>query len=449
VPPQAAHFFNQIRFRGADLLVSDERFKVSYPYRPSAAASAVPPPRGLGGGVGAGALGGIAHPPEDRSLNWPKLIRGILNKPARLELVFQPIVSLAEAEIVGYEALARFPGPTAVSPDRWFAAADELGLGAELESLVVSRCLELRTSLPPNCFLTINVSPHLVTEPALANVLLSAGDLAPLVLELTEHQAVQDLRPLVSLRDVLAERGAFIALDDAGSGYSGLHQIATLRPHLIKLDRVLVADIDRDEIKLALAELLGQFASRLDAWLLAEGVETWGELEAFLRLGVPLGQGYLLGRPAPPWAELDPLIASRLRASNARVHLTEQVASLVESVPVEGKEALSGRIGMRLDSLGRPATLLLPAPDGRPGPHRVSAVSLRVPASASVVETAQRLVNRPESQRFDPVVCVDDEGQSIGIIRVERILMRLAELNAPQPEAHGAAIRGLLNETAR
>ncbi|MDT5025091.1 MAG: hypothetical protein QOE61_1517, partial [Micromonosporaceae bacterium] len=334
--------------------------------------------------MGAGARAGIAHPPEDRSLNWPKLIRGILSKPARLELVFQPIVSLAEAEIVGYEALARFPGSTPVSPDRWFAAADELGLGAELESVVVSRCLELRTSLPPNCFLTVNVSPHLLTEPALANVLLSAGDLAPLVLELTEHQAVQDLRPLVSLRDVLAERGAFIALDDAGSGYSGLHQIATLRPHLIKLDRVLVADIDRDEIKLALAELLGQFASRLDAWLLAEGVETWGELEAFLRLGVPLGQGYLLGRPGAPWAELDPLIASRLRASNARVHLTEQVASLVESVPVEGKEALSGRIGMRLDAFGRPATLLLPPHDGRPGPHRVSAVSLRVPSSASV-----------------------------------------------------------------
>jgi EAL domain-containing protein (putative c-di-GMP-specific phosphodiesterase class I) len=392
---------------------------------------------------------GIAHPPEDRSLNWPKLVRGILHKPARLELVFQPIVSLAEAEIVGYEALARFPGPTAVSPDRWFAAADQLGSGAELESVVVSRCLELRSTLPPNCFLTLNVTPHLLTEPALANVLLSAGDLAPLVLELTEHQAVHDLRPLVSLRDVLAERGARIALDDAGSGYSGLHQIATLRPHLIKLDRVLVADVDHDEIKLSLAELLGQFAGRLDAQLLAEGVETWGELEAFLRLRVPLGQGYLLGRPAPPWAELDPLVASRLRASNARVHVTEQVAGLVECVPVEGKAALGGRIGIRLGSVGRPAALLLPPPGGQPGPHRLSAVSLRVPSSATVVETAQLLVDRPESQRFDPVACVDDDGQLVGIIRVERILMRLAELNALQPKPKTPAIRGLLTETAR
>lgn len=389
----------------------------------------MPPPRGL------------VRPPEDRSLNWPKLIRGVLGKPARLELVFQPIVSLGDATIVGYEALARFPDTPAITPDRWFAAADDLGRGAELESVVVSRCLELRSTLPPNCFLTVNVSPHLLTEPALANVLLSAGDLAPLVLELTEHQAVRDLHPLISLRDVLAQRGAHIALDDAGSGYSGLHQMATLRPHLIKLDRVLVANIDRDEIKLALAELLGQFAGRLDAWLLAEGVETWGELDAFLRLGVPLGQGYLLGHPAPPWVELDPLIAERLRTGNARVHLTEHVASLVETIPLEGHEDLVGRIGLRTDGSGRPAALLLPVPDGAQPGHRASPVSMRVPPSASVIEVAQRLVNRPEGQRFDPLLCIDGDGRALGIVRVERILLRLAELKNPHPEPAAAALR--------
>ena len=393
----------------------------------------------------------MASAPDDCSLNWPKLIRGILNKPSRLDLVFQPIVSLADAEIVGYEALARFPDSPALTPDRWFAAADDLGRGAELEAVVVSRCLELRSTLPSNCFLTVNVSPHLLTEPALANVLLSAGDLAPLVLELTEHQAVRDLHPLVSLRDVLAERGAYIALDDAGSGYSGLHQMATLRPHLIKLDRVLVADIDRDEIKLALAELLGQFAGRLDAWLLAEGVETWGELDAFLRLGVPLGQGYLLGHPAPPWAALDPLIVSRLRTSNARVHLTDHVASLLESIPVEGKADVTGRLGLRLDAAGRPAMLLLPQTDsgstGGATSHRTSAVSLRVPPSASVIEVAQRLVNRPEGQRFDPLVCVDGDGRALGIIRVERILVRLAELNGPHQEMPASALQVKAPET--
>jgi EAL domain-containing protein (putative c-di-GMP-specific phosphodiesterase class I) len=63
-----------------------------------------------------------------------------------------------------------------------------------------------------------------------------------------------------------------------------------------------VAGADTDEVELALAPLLGEFGGRIDAWLLAEGVETWGEVEAFVRLCVPLAQGWLLGRPAPPWA---------------------------------------------------------------------------------------------------------------------------------------------------
>lgn len=239
-----------------------------------------------------------------------------------------------EATIVGYEALARFAGQPGLTPDRWFAAADALGCGAELEALVVVHRLALRSELPPDCFLTVNVSPHLLTEPALADPLL-AGDLTPLVLELTEHQQISDLRGLLHLRDRLTDRGALLALDDAGSGYSGLQQMTRLRPHLIKLDRALVEDADADETKLALAELLGEFAGRMDAWLLAEGVETWAELEAFLRLKVPLAQGFLLGRPAPPWAPLDPVPAQRLRAMAARTQLTDHIASLVETAPDE------------------------------------------------------------------------------------------------------------------
>lgn len=362
---------------------------------------------------------------------WAGVVHGVLRDPSRLTLVFQPIVGLHEAVVVGYEALARFPELPGTTPDRWFAAADALGCGAEMEALVVRRCLELRTRMPADCFLTVNVSPHLLTEPALADLLLGAGDLSPLVLELTEHQEVADLRPVVELRDRLAAQGALLALDDAGSGYSGLQQMTRLRPHLIKLDRALVADVDHDETKLALAELLGQFAGRLDAWLLAEGIETWGELEAFVRLGVPLAQGYLLGRPGPPWVQLDPVVAARLGACSARAELVEHVVSLVEQVAVEGRDPVAPEdLGLRLDDLGRPVALLLPRRRGQDGPpaHRVAPVSLRVPASAGVVDVAQRLVARPEHCRFDPVVCVDERGRAVGVIRLERILLRLAEL---------------------
>jgi hypothetical protein len=146
------------------------------------------------------------------------------------------------------------------------------------------------------------------------------------VLELTEHHAVGDLRPLIDLRDRLRAKGALLALDDAGSGYSGLQQITQFRPQLIKLDRALVTGADGDEVKLALVEMLGEFGGRIDAWLLAEGIETWGELQAFLRLRVPLGQGWLLGRPGPPWVQLDPEVRDRLRRQAAQALLTGEPA---------------------------------------------------------------------------------------------------------------------------
>lgn len=367
-----------------------------------------------------------------RPPDWGELVHGVLAEPDRLVLVFQPIVGLQEGVIVGYEALSRFTGPPGLTPDLWFAAADELGLGAELEALVIARCLQLRPDIPPDCFLTVNVSPHLITEPVITDLLLAAGDLRPIVLELTEHQQAADLRPLITLRDTLSARGVLLALDDAGAGYSGLQQMTRLRPNLIKLDRALVTDADTDEVKLALAELLGEFAGRIDAWLLAEGVETWAELEAFLRIGVPLAQGFLLGRPAPPWARLDPATAARLQVAAARSRLIEHVASLVEVVAVEGREPLQPeRVAMRVDGLGRPVAVLVPRRRQEDGPgHRVAPVSLRVPSSADVIDVARRVVARPHHLRFDPVVCVDEQGRGVGVIRMERLILRLAELKS-------------------
>jgi hypothetical protein len=220
-------------------------------------------------------------------------------------------------------------------------------------------------------------------------------------------------------------------VDDAGSGYSGLQQIAAIKPQLVKLDRAIVAGVDGDEVKLALTELLGEFAGRIDAWLLAEGIEAWGEVEALLRLGVPLGQGWLFGRPGPAWPRLDPGVAAPLRFRSARAHMVEHVASLVEQVPVEGGPSggavPGGQPGLRVDSLGRPLALLLPHRRGDDGPgHRIAPVSLRVPALAGVREVARRAAARPEHSRFDPIVCVDDVGVAIGVVRMERLLLRLA-----------------------
>ena len=379
-------------------------------------------------------------PPPAPAIDWAAELDRLATDPDTLRLVFQPIVDVARGVIAGYETLARFRSadgsPSPATPDRWFAAADAAGIGARVEALVVARCLQLRADLPPNCFLTVNVSPHLLTEPELADLLLGAGDLSPLVLELTEHQAVADVRPLLAVQDALRDRGALVALDDAGSGYSGLQQLTAFRPQLIKLDRALVDGADADPVKLALATLLGEFGARIDAWLLAEGVETWGEMDAFSRLGVPLAQGFLLGRPAPPWSSLDPAVADRLRRSHAQGLLRENIASLVERVELVAGDAEPSGPGpaVRVDGLGRPVAVLLPLRRGndRPG-HRAAPVSLRAAASTGVAELARRVVTRPEDTRFDPVVCVDDVGAVLGVVHVEHLLTRLAEQDDRRP----------------
>jgi len=89
-------------------------------------------------------------------------------------LVFQPIVDLRRGVVAGYEALSRFPGPPAAPPDVWFAQAEALGVGAALEARVVRAALAARDRLPDDCFLTVNVSPHLLHSSELLAA-LSAG----------------------------------------------------------------------------------------------------------------------------------------------------------------------------------------------------------------------------------------------------------------------------------
>jgi EAL domain-containing protein (putative c-di-GMP-specific phosphodiesterase class I) len=354
--------------------------------------------------------------------------RPLLSDPDDLTLVFQPIVDLAGATVAGYEALARFPGTA--GPDVWFAAAAQAGVAAELEALAIHKALAVVPSLPVNTFLTVNVSPHLLGSGPVRDALGTRPDLHRVVIELTEHTPVDDLDLLRRQCDELRMRGALIALDDAGSGYSGLQQLAALRPQVVKLDRALVSDADTDPVRVALAEMLGEFAGRIDAWLLAEGIETAAELAAFARLGVPLAQGWLLGRPGPGFAPLAPETATLVRAHVARARLSDSVASLLRPVrqvsPHENSPAVPPAV--LTGQQGEPTGLLLADP--RTAEVYTAPVSLRVHASDDVGDTLRRALTRPPAQRFDPVVCTDPTGTVLGLLRVED----LASAAAPVPD---------------
>jgi len=207
---------------------------------------------------------------------------------------FQPILDLASGATVGHEALTRFHDGT--RPDRRFADAEAVGLGLELESACLSAAVSASPQLPGAGFLSLNVSPALLLERRrLRQCLRGRG--RPVVLEVTEHVAIEDYS---AIRAAVSSLGSDvrIAVDDAGAGFASFRHILELRPDFVKLDIGLVRDIDRDDVRQALVAGIVYFARKSGCQLIAEGIETPGERDQLRSLGVELGQGYLLGRPA-------------------------------------------------------------------------------------------------------------------------------------------------------
>ncbi|WP_223385611.1 sensor domain-containing phosphodiesterase [Oricola cellulosilytica] len=213
-------------------------------------------------------------------------------------IAYQPIWNLNPLRPVGMEALCRFDENSGQTPDIWFREADEAGLGAELEMAVIRKALESLPSLPEDVYLSVNASPGMVAGDTFAGMLESLP-LKRVVLEITEHARVEDYRALDRVLAPLRASGLRVAVDDAGAGYASLQHIVQLRPNLIKLDMTLTRDIDKDRARRSLAAALIFFAAETGTRIVAEGIETEGELNSLMALGVASGQGYLLGRPVP------------------------------------------------------------------------------------------------------------------------------------------------------
>jgi PAS domain S-box-containing protein len=207
--------------------------------------------------------------------------------------VFQPIVDLASSEIRGYEALTRFADGT--SPDVRFEQAHRLGLGLDLEAACLKAAFAAAEDLPLGAWLNVNVSPEVVLA-GIVGGLLPTGPRA-VVLEVTEHQVITDYESFRRAVDPFRDR-VTIAVDDAGAGFASLRHIVELAPSMVKLDRSLVEGIGEDSSRQAVVSGMVLFAKAAGLILLAEGIETVDELDALRRLGVQLGQGYLLGMPA-------------------------------------------------------------------------------------------------------------------------------------------------------
>jgi EAL domain-containing protein (putative c-di-GMP-specific phosphodiesterase class I) len=230
------------------------------------------------------------------------------------KIAYQPIVTLATGELHEYECLFRPDMPMLPqSISSVVQAAINTDRGVELDVYIVTTVLEqvgafeatARAAGRPPRHYAINLMPSSLLHPAFeaasigARVRAAGLDPRQITIECTEQQSVSDIGALQRQVRTLRKMGFGFAVDDAGAGYASFALIAALRPTVIKIDRDIVVGIGHDDAKQALVEAFVSFGRRIGALLLAEGIERRADMFALTTLGVDLGQGFLLGKPAP------------------------------------------------------------------------------------------------------------------------------------------------------
>lgn len=368
------------------------------------------------------------------AVDWPDQLSEVLGSPDAPGVAFQPIIDLERGVAAGYEALARFddaPG----GPQTWFAAAARHGFTPRLEAAALRRTVARRAELPESCFLAVNLSPEALAAPEVREVLREHGDLGGLVIELTEQTRIRDYDALAEALAPWRAAGAMLAVDEGGEGYSSLRQVMALRPEFVKLDRALLSNVDRDEAKAAAIEALGTLADRMDAWLVAEGVERLEEVDALVRLRVPMAQGFAIASPAPTMEAVPAELTERVRALGGMRRAGPGVFALLDRLEPALTTAGGEEVAERLAADPDLDFLPLCDEDGRPvgivrrptSPGMAPAVTppMRIDVTSSISEVARRAMTRPPEERFTPLICTDARGRYLGLLRVERLVEAL------------------------
>lgn len=379
----------------------------------------------------------------------------------RLGAVYQPIVDLSSGAIMAWEALARGPQDSPFhSPSVLFDFAEEAGQVFHLERACREAAIRDLGGLGPDQRLFLNIHPRTLVSPDFSPGetlgLLERSGMSPrqVVFEITERHCVKDFTLFHRTLEHYRSQGYQVAVDDVGTGYSGLWSIAEIRPDFLKIDMSLVRNIDTNPVKRALLETFVAFADKIGCRLIAEGVETVGELSTLVHLGVHYGQGYHLSRPAHPKPSLvtplprrglsrGALASLELKCSLPLREVTEPAQVVRPGTPVNevrqllhGSEAISAVVVVEDE---RPQGLVMShhldrALSTRYGlslyEHRdvtriMDPAPLAAEADTPVEVVARKAMGREKFKIYDHIV-VTDRGRYAGIASVQRILDTLA-----------------------
>ncbi|MBE7163171.1 MAG: EAL domain-containing protein [Williamsia herbipolensis] len=342
------------------------------------------------------------------------------------QVVYQPILDVARGVAAGFQAQVHLDRAGDVDP--FFPSPidrDEDGL---LTAEVARTALAAFESLPPNTFLSLPVCARVAASPRVRGVLRRQGKLSGIVLDVTYYSDHTADRHLNTVLDEYRDAGALIAVGGNGAAQPELTSIVTLKPSIIRLGRDWVRGIDDSEAKRSAVEVIGQLAGQLDAWILSEGVSSSAELRALSSLGVPLAQGPFIGRAQPGWREVDttartvlppPSVPAdgALRALLQRAYTTTNLSAAAAVLPeTTGFDAV-----VVVDEYQRPLSILERGSDTR----WEATDALAVNVATSVSDAVSRAMLRPRDTRFAPLVCTDDAGSFLGILRIERLMSHL------------------------
>ncbi|MCC6573669.1 MAG: GGDEF domain-containing protein [Planctomycetes bacterium] len=395
--------------------------------------------------------------------------------------MFQPILNLFTGAVLGYEVLSRaMEGGD--SFDALVEKAKKFGTAWELERACRLAALRKIATLPEDKRagrFFVNVSPEIFRDPRFVegftlHALREYGvEQSNIVIEITERESIADYAQFEQLIAHYTSQGFSIALDDFGSGHSGLVTLMSSRPHFLKLDMALTRDVHINAYKQHLVRSLVALAASVDAKLIAEGVEVWEELETLVKLGVRYGQGYLFARPqpAPPGVAHDilerlPKLTRRhdVRGSN----LDESVGRMAVRCTTCGKGSINTeqlvemfRKNPSLDHLvllngERPYGLFtrehLYSMTGwrfgyslfqkRPVEMICKRNVLCVQGSMDVISLAKLAMDRMREDLYDPVVVIDERQHFVGTVTIKQLVTRAAELQV-QSASGASPLTGL------
>ncbi len=395
------------------------------------------------------------------AIKLSSVFRSILRN-GQIRVLFQPIYDFKKGSVLAWEALSRGPrGSEFESPAMLFDFAEQTGQLFVLEQACRARAIETVGALAPGQRLFLNIHPRAVVDPTFAPgktlELIQAHGLEPdnIVFEITERHSIKDFSTFHKTLDHYRSQGFRVAVDDAGTGYSGLSTIAALQPDYIKVDMSLVRDIDTDPVRRALMEAMVTLAGRIGSEIIAEGIETKGEAGALLEIGVHYGQGYFLSRPHFPkpethldLRELIPLrqdALSRLSCSIPIGQLAQKTMTVSPRTPVQSVQ--------RIFSTNPALTSVVVVEDGRPlglvmgysldrhlatlygrALYAEKAVALLMDAQPMIaderepVESVAKNANTREMLKAYDEVVVTRGGDFLGVVTVQKMLTTLAQV---------------------